>query len=83
MSKIADLQIGNIHNIPARAGKNINGGDDASAGFNFAGNGLSITTIKARLTAINATTYTPARMNTMSLNDLIYALRREDAPTSI
>lgn len=35
----------------------------------------SIADIKARLTAINGTSYTAARMATMTKNDLLYALR--------
>ena len=42
-----------------------------------------VASMKARLTAINATTYTPERLNTMTYNDLIYAIRLNDEPTSI
>lgn len=38
----------------------------------------SITTMRARLTAISSTTYSAARLNTMSVNDMVYACRLND-----
>lgn len=35
----------------------------------------SITSLKTRLTALAPTVYTTAKMNTMSVNDLVFALR--------
>lgn len=46
-------------------------------------NYASITALRARLTAINATSYTATRMNQMTVNDLIYAVRLNDDPASI
>lgn len=46
-------------------------------------NYTDITKLKARLTAINAGLYTAARLNTMTLNDLIYALRTLDDAAGI
>lgn len=38
----------------------------------------SVTTLKTRLAAISGTSYTAARLNSMTKNDLIYALRLND-----
>lgn len=46
-------------------------------------NYASVSALKARLTAINSTSYTTARMNQMTVNDLIYAVRLNDDPASI
>jgi hypothetical protein len=43
----------------------------------------SIGEMRDRLTAIDATFYTAARLNTMTMNDMIFALRTEDKPQSI
>lgn len=37
-----------------------------------------IAALKARLTAISATSYTPARLATMTENDMVYAVRLAD-----
>lgn len=39
----------------------------------------NIAAMKARLTALNSTAYTPARLNTMTDNDTTYALRLASA----
>ena len=39
-------------------------------------------TLDARLTAISATTFTPARLDTMTQNDKVYALRVMDDPNN-
>lgn len=46
-------------------------------------NYASIAALKARLTAISSTTWTTARMNQMTVNDLIYAVRLNDDPGTI
>ena len=38
----------------------------------------SLTTLRARLTTINSSYYTAARMDTMTRNDLVYAARLSD-----
>lgn len=76
------LQIGNTSGFAARAGKNVNGGDDNRAGLANA----NITTLaakRARLTAINATTYSSANLDKLTVNDIDYALRLADNPGSI
>jgi len=44
-----------------------------------ASNFTSIAALKARLTALKPTVYTTARMHTMTVNDLVFALRAESA----
>lgn len=39
--------------------------------------------LRARLAAIDAGFYTAARLNTMTQNDCVYAVRLADAPTTI
>ena len=39
----------------------------------------SIASMKTRLTALKPAAYTAARLNTMTMNDLVYALRVESA----
>lgn len=43
----------------------------------------NIAALDARLTAISATTYTQARLDTMSLNDKVYAVRLADDPNTL
>jgi len=42
-----------------------------------------ITAMRARLNAINATTFTAARLNTMTENDMLYAIRMNDDAAGI
>lgn len=44
---------------------------------------VSITALKARLTTLDAGFYTTARLNTMTYNDMIYAVRLADAPSTV
>ncbi len=45
-------------------------------------NATSISALKARLTALNATSYTAARLATMTENDMLYALRLASADSA-
>lgn len=81
---MADLQIGSILGVTARGGKGINGGADDRTGLALTNaSPTHITSLRARLTAISATSYTTARLDAMSVNDMIYAVRLADQPTSI
>lgn len=42
-----------------------------------------VSAMRARLTAISGTTYTAARLNTMTENDMLYALRMSDDPAGV
>jgi len=46
-------------------------------------NYADVTKMRARLTAINAGRYTSAYLDTLTLNDMQYALRTLDDPTGI
>lgn len=61
---------------------NLNGGLGVSAGFDMPIFG-SIQAMRDRLTAISATTYSSAELDKMTYNDLVYALRMNDASGSI
>lgn len=88
---MADQQIGNQPGVAAvhtgsgtqrsnMTGSNTgagNGWDDTNA------NDDSIATMKTRLTVINAGYFTAARLNAMTANDMLYALRQADFPTTI
>jgi hypothetical protein len=70
---MADLTLGNTADVTdKRAGR---GNTTATSIIAEIGNYDTIADIKARLTALNATSYTAARMQTMTYNDLVYALR--------
>lgn len=43
----------------------------------------TIDAMRARLTAISGTSYSAARLNQMTYNDMVYALRVHDSPTTI
>jgi hypothetical protein len=62
---------------------NLNGGPGVNAGFNGNGVFTSIDSMRARLTAISATTYSAAELDKMSYNDMVYAIRANDYPGSI
>lgn len=54
----------------------------AQTGFEDA-DALSISSMRARLNAIDATAYSSANLNTMTRNDMLYALRLHDAADTI
>lgn len=80
---MASAQIGNIITVAARGGTGINGGNNAGAGLVLTAGAVTIDSMKTRLAAISGTTYTAARLTDMSYNDMVYALRVLDHPTSI
>jgi hypothetical protein len=72
--------------VPAGGGRedyaNVNGGVGVGTGFDDANFG-SIDAMRARLTAISATTYSAAELDKMTMNDMIYAIRVNDRSGSI
>lgn len=85
---MADQQIGNIHGVTvahvggATSKTNLSG--TATAHFGYENDNLdNIDFMRTRLAAIDAAYYTAARLNTMTYNDLIYAIRVADAPATI
>lgn len=56
---------------------NVNG-NPIAAGNSDSSNLSSVAGLRARLTAISATTFTVARLNAMTKNDMVYAVRVQD-----
>lgn len=87
---MADQQIGNLHGYAAvsigGAGNktNLSGntGTDPKAG-QFDTDYASIAAMRTRLAAISAGYYTAARLNTLTYNDMVYAIRQNDSPDTI
>lgn len=72
---MANFDIGNRQKVvDKRAGR----GTTASPLTTTDTNARDVTAMRARLTAISGTTYTAARLNTMTENDMLYALRMSD-----
>ncbi len=75
-------QVGNIHDVAAVGLKNLNGGATDSAGYSDP-NQNTVTAARTRLAAISATTYTTAVLDSMTLNDMRYAIRLNDFASTI
>ena len=72
---MANFDIGNRQKVvDKRAGR----GTTASPLTTTDTNARDITAMRARLAAIDATTFTAARRNTMTENDMLYAIRMSD-----
>lgn len=87
---MADLQIGNQVGFAAVSigngstnKSNINGGVGAPDLALDNDNMDNISAMKTRLAAVDAGFYTAARLNTLSFNDIVYAVRMADNPTTI
>lgn len=61
---------------------NMSGTSDPDIGFSDA-NMLSISALRTRLAAIDGGYYTTARLNQMTRNDMVWAVRQNDHPESI
>jgi hypothetical protein len=61
---------------------NENGGPEHQRPFTDT-NLMSIARMRARLAIIDATFYTAAKLNSMTMNDMMYAIRTADKPQSI
>jgi hypothetical protein len=87
---MADQQIGNAQGWAAVSigngttnKSNMNGGTGAPDAALDVDNTDNIAAMKTRLAAISGTTYTAAVLNTMTYNDMEYAIRLNDNPTTI
>lgn len=58
-------------------------GNPVAAGAGDASNYASVAGLRARLTAVNATYYNTSRLNTMTKNDMVYAVRQADDAAGI
>lgn len=87
---MADAEIGTLSGVAAVS---IGGGTNKS---NFNGGGtdatrspiwdadlLDVAALRARLTALDAGFYTAARLNTMTKNDMVYAVRVADLASTV
>lgn len=73
---MADLERGNPFGVQKVATDNRDGSFiDASL--------ATITSMKSRLQDIDSAYYTGARLNQMTYNDMVYALRLADNPTTV
>lgn len=85
---MADLQIGNVHGVAAAhvgdadTPTNINGNDVPDAGY-FDADQVTIAAMKTRLAAIDGDYYTDAVLDAMTVNDMAYAIRLNDAAATI
>ncbi len=53
-------------------------GNPVASGVGDASNYASVAGLRARLTAVNGTYYTAARLETLTKNDMVYAVRQAD-----
>lgn len=72
---MADLSLGGFNAAPVFIDKRRGRGGTGADVVAEAANMQSVSLLKARLTALNATAYSAARLATMTKNDMIYALR--------
>lgn len=87
---MAQMQLGNQAGVTAvNAGgttnpTNVNGGaSGAPQAGHWDADYASISALRTRLDAIDSTTYTAEVLNTMTLNDMIYAVRLNDSPSTV
>lgn len=62
--------------------RDVNSGTLAAAAA-FATNTRDVTAMRARLTAINGTTFTSQRLDQMTVNDMVHAIRLNDEAASL
>lgn len=72
---MADREIGNSRGITVVGGDNTGNNDNDNLD--------SIASMKARLQVIDATKYSDSVLSLMTYNDLMYAIRVEDAPATV
>lgn len=80
---MADLNLGGFNSFPAFVDKRRHRGATGADVIGTPANYATISAAKTRLNAVSATSYTAARMNTMTKNDLVYALRLADDAAGI
>lgn len=79
---MANIQLGGIDLSWANKNTHSNAGNTAAAVATPA-NYASVTALRSRLATINAGYYTAAKLNQMTLNDMVYAVRLNDDSTTI
>lgn len=73
---MADVDTENVYGIVDK--RRNNKGQNTSQLLTTAANYDDVASLKARLGAISATTYSAARLNSMTKNDMVFALRHTD-----
>jgi hypothetical protein len=80
---MANIQLGNIDinftNSKEADPANIDADGDLGTVANYA----SLTALRTRLAAISGTYYTTTRLDSMTINDMVFALRNHDDATTI
>lgn len=75
---MADTDTENVFGVVDK--RRNNKGQNTSQLLATPANYADVAALRARLTAISATTFTPARLNSMTKNDMVYAVRLSDDP---
>ncbi len=68
-------QIGNPTGIVVPGGEAQNGGSDADSGY-WDSDFATVDSMRTRLAALDAGTYTTAKLGRMTFNDLVFALKK-------
>jgi hypothetical protein len=71
---MADSEIENIFGVTDKRRTLGQAANNLVADANY----VDVAALRARLTAINAVSYSVARLNTMTKNDMVYAVRLND-----
>lgn len=85
---MADQRVGSLLGVPGVNNSsgtqrtNMNGSTGAQTEHALTNLG-DISSMRARLAAIDGTFYTVARLNTMTRNDMVYAIRMNDFPGTV
>lgn len=78
---MADFTLGGFSAVPPFVDKRRGRGGVGADVVAEVANMMSVSLLRARLTALKPTAYTAARLNSMTRNDMIYAVRKESADT--
>lgn len=79
---MANIQMGQVSVNIANARKAV-ADPGSTSNLGTPGNYASISALRTRLAAIDAAYYTSARLDQMTVNDMVYAVRLADDGTSI
>jgi hypothetical protein len=80
---MAGIQIGPIRNGITNSQRAVSGQLGGASNFTTPVNYSSITALRSALSTANGTYYTTARLDSMTVNDMIFALRSIQDPKTI
>lgn len=80
---MADSQMGPPNLSFTMSNKAVSGMGGTSSGLNTPANYMSVAALRGALAAANGTYYTSARLDALTVNDMIFALRNIQDPTTI